>query len=61
VKALSFTAITGGTPFGGPGTNPSDYAIGSIRGAQAVPQPDTILPLGAGCLGLGLLRRRRAV
>jgi hypothetical protein len=60
VNALSFTAITGGAPFGGPGTNQSDYAIGSIRGAQAVPEPDTILLLGAGLLGLGLLRRRRA-
>jgi hypothetical protein len=60
VSSLSFTAITGGTPMGGTGTNQSDYAIGSIRGAQAVPEPDTIVLLGAGFLGLGLLRRRRA-
>jgi hypothetical protein len=44
VNALYFPAITGGTPFGGSGTNPSDYALGSIRGAHAVPEPATILP-----------------
>lgn len=59
INSLSFTAITGGTAMGGAGTNQSDYGIGSIRGTQSVPEPDTIALLGAGLIGLGLLRRRR--
>jgi hypothetical protein len=59
VNSLSFTAVAGGAPLGGTGSNQSDYAIGSINGARAVPEPDTIMLLGAGFLGLGLLRRRR--
>jgi hypothetical protein len=37
VSRLDFTAVTGGAPFGGPGSNDSDYSIGFIdAGAEVV-------------------------
>ena len=49
VSRLDFTAINGGAPYGGPGSNDSDYSIGYVDSG-----PDDVIDLGncadpAGC------------
>jgi hypothetical protein len=49
VSRLDFTAVAGGPPFGGPGSNQSDYSVGFIdAGAEVVVDLDNCADL-AGC------------
>jgi hypothetical protein len=64
ITDLSFTAISnivspGECPNGGTCTNDSDYAIESLS-YTPVPEPATLVLLGAGLMGLGLRRRRQS-
>jgi hypothetical protein len=54
VTSLAFTALHNSGGFG----NDSDYAFNSLNTAIPVPEPASIILLGAGAAGLVLVRRR---
>ena len=61
VQYLSFTALHGNAPYAGPGTNDSDYSLGSIQASRSVPEPGPLALLCMGALALALSRRRGLV